>query len=90
MDKNKKFEQKKLITVEYKVSMYCNECERIVAKTLIKCKGTSCSVSSFIWFVILLLYNSDFVRSGKVHHRHEEKPGGGNRLDWSHESKEKT
>ncbi|XP_014506754.1 heavy metal-associated isoprenylated plant protein 19 [Vigna radiata var. radiata] len=39
MDKNKKFEQKKLITVEYKVSMYCNECERIVAKTLIKCKG---------------------------------------------------
>ncbi|XP_047153428.1 heavy metal-associated isoprenylated plant protein 19 [Vigna umbellata] len=35
MGKNKK----KLITVEYKVSMYCNECERIVAKTMIKCKG---------------------------------------------------
>ncbi|XP_027919217.1 heavy metal-associated isoprenylated plant protein 19 [Vigna unguiculata] len=39
MGKNKTFEQNKLITVEYKVAMYCNECERIVAKTIIKCKG---------------------------------------------------
>ncbi|KAK7348189.1 hypothetical protein VNO80_22739 [Phaseolus coccineus] len=39
MGKNKKVEQNTLITIEYKVSMYCKECERIVAKTIIKCKG---------------------------------------------------
>ncbi|ESW26207.1 hypothetical protein PHAVU_003G099700 [Phaseolus vulgaris] len=39
MGKNKKVEPNTLITIEYKVSMYCNECERTVAKTIIKCKG---------------------------------------------------
>ncbi|KAL2339094.1 hypothetical protein Fmac_013540 [Flemingia macrophylla] len=35
---NKKVEQK-LIIVEFKVSMYCNACERAVAKAISKCKG---------------------------------------------------
>ncbi|XP_029129009.1 heavy metal-associated isoprenylated plant protein 19-like [Cajanus cajan] len=46
MDKNKKVEQNKVqntvakvIIVEFKVSMYCNACERTVAKVISKCKG---------------------------------------------------
>ncbi|KAG5011178.1 hypothetical protein AAZX31_07G234200 [Glycine max] len=40
MGKNKKVEQQnKVIIVEFKVSMYCNSCERTVAKVISKCKG---------------------------------------------------
>ncbi|KAK7387848.1 hypothetical protein VNO78_22644 [Psophocarpus tetragonolobus] len=39
MGKNKKVEQNKVIVVKYKVSMYCNACERSVAKALSKCEG---------------------------------------------------
>ncbi|KAL1372579.1 hypothetical protein HN51_002697 [Arachis hypogaea] len=39
MGKNKKVMPDTVISVEYKVSMYCNACERTVAKAISKCKG---------------------------------------------------
>ncbi|KAI9114835.1 hypothetical protein K1719_013848 [Acacia pycnantha] len=39
MGKSKKIDQTKVIVVEFKVSMYCNACERCVAKAISKCKG---------------------------------------------------
>ncbi|RDX63003.1 Heavy metal-associated isoprenylated plant protein 19, partial [Mucuna pruriens] len=39
MGKNKKVEENKVIIIEFKVSMYCNACERTVAKAISKCKG---------------------------------------------------
>ncbi|KAM5569120.1 heavy metal-associated isoprenylated plant protein 19 [Rosa sericea] len=40
MGKKKKNEQEtKVVVAEFKVSMHCNACERIVAKTLLKIKG---------------------------------------------------
>ncbi|MED6119743.1 hypothetical protein PIB30_014607 [Stylosanthes scabra] len=39
MGKDKSVEQDEVISVEYRVSMYCNACERTVAKAISKCKG---------------------------------------------------
>ncbi|KAM6545282.1 hypothetical protein CsatB_026018 [Cannabis sativa] len=39
MDKKKAQEQTKKVVVEFSVSMYCNACERTVAKTISKFKG---------------------------------------------------
>ncbi|KAK7292327.1 hypothetical protein RIF29_08105 [Crotalaria pallida] len=38
-NKDKKVEKTKLVTVDFKVSMHCNACERTVAKTISNCKG---------------------------------------------------
>ncbi|GAA0162670.1 hypothetical protein LIER_18709 [Lithospermum erythrorhizon] len=37
--KEKKKEVKKIVVVEYKISMHCNACERSVAKIICKMKG---------------------------------------------------
>ncbi|CAL0307242.1 unnamed protein product [Lupinus luteus] len=39
MGKDKKVDEIKLVTVEFKVSMHCNACERSIAKTISKFKG---------------------------------------------------
>ncbi|KAH1243699.1 Heavy metal-associated isoprenylated plant protein 19 [Glycine max] len=49
MGKNKKVEQQnKVIIVEFKVSMYCNSCERTVAKVISKCKDNSCVTTTLL------------------------------------------
>ncbi|XP_019436048.1 PREDICTED: heavy metal-associated isoprenylated plant protein 19-like [Lupinus angustifolius] len=39
MGKDKKVEHIKLVTVDFKISMHCNACERTIAKAISKFKG---------------------------------------------------
>ena len=70
--------------------MYCNACERTVAKAISKCKGilffkTHNFFVLFFWFMVLYLFVCllilYFVRGGEIYNRHEETQGCGDGSD---------
>lgn len=67
--------------------MYCNACERTVAKAISKCKGTSfffphCSFSLSLYFTktnsYLRMLFENLARGGEVYDGHEQPQGCGN------------